>query len=358
MKDRNFLGEFLLRQQAPQQPQQAIQQTPVVQDENAQLISALQQQPRKVAGTVPLAELDTREALAKSLLQQANDRNAHPLARGIAAFFGAKNLQEIGAERGRTQEAIAKVEAEKEALKAAEDKRRFEAEFGLKKETRDAAIEANKLERERQERLDILDAEDTQRRAALEERKLQLEEAKANQIISDKEAEAQIKQIEQEAAVIDGVASAEQTIQQIDELLAHPGFSGAVGAGFQKSIPFTGAGDIDKVGGGFAAGSDAASFAERLKQLKGGAFLEARQLLKGGGAISDTESNKAEAAQTRMSLAQSESEFKAAAKEYQGIIKAGLERQKEKAQKLGYKVPDVKADETPVTSKIKFLGFE
>jgi hypothetical protein len=123
MRDRNFLAEFLARQQQqPQQPQQAFQQpTQIVDDENRQLISALQSQPSRVQGTVPLPELNTREALARNLLQQANDRNAHPIARGIAAYFSSKELQDIGAEKGRTQEAIAKAEAEKERLQREED---------------------------------------------------------------------------------------------------------------------------------------------------------------------------------------------------------------------------------------------
>ena len=122
MRDRNFLAEFLARQQQPIQTQQAFQQpTQIVDDENRQLISALQSQPSRIQGTVPLPELSTREALAKNLLEQANDRNAHPLARGIAAYFGSKELQDIGAEKGRTQEAIAAAEAEKERLQREED---------------------------------------------------------------------------------------------------------------------------------------------------------------------------------------------------------------------------------------------
>lgn len=360
MQNRNFLADFLTQNQ-PQQPQAQAQPSvaaPVAQDENQQLISALQQQPKKVEGVVPLAELSTREALAKSLLSQANDRNAHPLARGIAAYFGATTLQDVGAEKGRTQGAIAKAEAERKRLERDEElelKRAgldiqragvdLEREgMDIKREANRASIEANRLDRDRQAQQDSLNTEDKQRRLQLEERKLQLEEAKTAQTISSKEAKTELANIEREANIIDGVASAEQTIKQIDELLAHPGFTGAVGSGFQKSLPFFGAGNIDEVGGGFAAGSDAASFSERLKQLKGGAFLEARQFLKGGGAISDTESNKAEAAQTRMSLAQSEDEFIAAATEYKGIIEKGLGRQKEQAKKLGLSKSTAKQD--------------
>ena len=344
MRDRNFLAEFLARQQQqPQQPQQAFQQpTQIVDDENRQLISALQSQPSRIQGTVPLPELNTREALAKNLLEQANDRNAHPLARGIAAFFGSKELQNIGAEKGRTEEAIAKAEEEKERLKI-EEERAFETGL-LEREQKFKAEQADleraerrkerAFDRQRQSTLDEINARERQRKAEIDERRLQLEEQNAQGVISDKEKKAETAKLEEEAAFIAAEAEAENTIQLIDDLLEHSGFNAAVGFGLQK-LPFTDAGDIDRPGGGFTAGTDAASFAERLKQLKGGAFLAARQQLKGGGAISDTESNKAEAAVTRMSLTQSEEEFKQAATEYRNIISKGLERQKSIAKKKG-----------------------
>jgi hypothetical protein len=316
MRDRNFLAEFLARQQ--QQPQQAFQQpTQIVDDENRQLISALQSQPRRVQGTVPLPELANREALARNLLQQANDRNAHPLARGIAAYFGSKELQDIGAEKGRTQEAIAAAEAEAERLKIEEER----------------AFETGLLEREQKfeaEQADLERAEKREQRVFDRQRQSTLDEINAR----ERQGKAEIAKLEEEAAFIAAEAEAENTIQLIDDLLEHPGFNAAVGFGFQK-LPFSDAGDIDKPGGGFTAGTDAASFAERLKQLKGGAFLTARERLRGQGNITDTESNRAEAAQTRMSLSQTEDEFIKAAREYQSIIKTGLERQKKMAEKKG-----------------------
>ena len=341
MRDRNFLAEFLARQQ--QQPQQAFQQpTQIVDDENRQLISALQSQPRRVQGTVPLPELNTREALARNLLQQSNDRNAHPLARGIAAFFGSKELQDIGAEKGRTQEAIAAAEAEAERLKI-EEERAFETGL-LEREQKFKAEQADleraekreqrAFDRQRQSTLDEINARERQRKADIDERRLQLEEQKAQGVISEKEKKAEIAKLEEQAAIVAAEAEAENTIQLIDDLLEHPGFNAAVGFGLQK-LPFTDAGDIDRPGGGFTAGTDAASFAERLKQLKGGAFLTARERLRGQGNITDTESNRAEAAQTRMSLSQSEDEFTKAAREYQDIIRKGIERQKSRAKKKG-----------------------
>jgi hypothetical protein len=78
-------------------------------------------------------------------------------------------------------------------------------------------------------------------------------------------------------------------------------------------------------------GTPAADFKARFDEIMGGAFLEAFETLKGGGAITETEGKKATAAKTRMSLAQSEKEFLAAANEYKAIVKTGIERARKKA---------------------------
>jgi hypothetical protein len=57
----------------------------------------------------------------------------------------------------------------------------------------------------------------------------------------------------------------------------------------------------------------------------GGAFMEAFNTLKGGGQITEKEGEKATAAITRMSTSQSEAEFKKAAKEFQSVIKSGID---------------------------------
>jgi hypothetical protein len=162
MQGKNFLADFLMNKPQQQQPQQPQQAAPVVEDENKMLISALQAAPKKTAGLISLPELANRETLAKTLLTQANDRNAHPLARGLAAYFGSKELQDIGAERGKTEQAIKAAEEEKEKLKQAEDTRRFEAEFGLKEKNLD------------------LQKQGLQQDAAQFEKKLGLERAKFN----------------------------------------------------------------------------------------------------------------------------------------------------------------------------------
>lgn len=135
--------------------------------------------------------------------------------------------------------------------------------------------------------------------------------------------------------VIDNATTA---LKYSDELLKHPGFSQAVGKssmlGIQK-IP----------------GTEGRDFMNRLDQLKGGAFLEAFNTLKGGGQITEVEGKKATDAIARMDNATSEEEFKTAVKDYQDVIRKGMNRAKMKAKPIA-----------PVLQQqqggVKFLGFE
>jgi hypothetical protein len=96
----------------------------------------------------------------------------------------------------------------------------------------------------------------------------------------------------------------------------HPGFSGAVGFG---------------VGTRFIPGTAAASFQALFDQVQGGAFLQAFETLRGGGAITEKEGAKATAAKNRMSLAQSEDEFVKAAIEFQDVLRTGIKNAQAKA---------------------------
>jgi hypothetical protein len=113
------------------------------------------------------------------------------------------------------------------------------------------------------------------------------------------------------------VASAQNSINLIDQVTGHKGMKYAVGkSSVLPVIP----------------GTDAASFRKLLDQVKGGQFLQAFEALKGGGAISEIEGAKATAAISRMDTAQKEEDFLAAAQEYRDIIAAGIERAKQGAQ--------------------------
>jgi len=142
-----------------------------------------------------------------------------------------------------------------------------------------------------------------------------------------------------EAAAPEAMNKANEAIRKIDELVGteptktkegkiiggtrpHPGFTSAVGATLMP-------------GARFVDGTPAADFDARLKEIQGGAFLEAYNTLKGGGSITEVEGQKATQAITRMSLAQSEKEFKTAAREFQNILRKGIERSKAKLGNVG-----------------------
>jgi hypothetical protein len=129
------------------------------------------------------------------------------------------------------------------------------------------------------------------------------------------------------------VAKADQAIKLIDDMIGdagrtvakgqaarapHPGFQGVVGA---TVLP----------GARFIPGTDAADFDARLGQLKGQAFMQAYETLRGGGQITEVEGTKATAAITRMERSQSEKEFVTAAREFQDVMRAGVQRAKQKA---------------------------
>ena len=131
----------------------------------------------------------------------------------------------------------------------------------------------------------------------------------------------------------------------------HPGFAPAVGAGGWGTLGIPG---IAR----FTPGTDAADFQSYFDQVKGSAFLEAFNVLKGAGAISEKEGEKATAARTRMSLAQSEKAFVDAARDYQDVIRKGVQVMQQKAGGTGT-APVAPANAAPAAAGgVKFLGFE
>jgi hypothetical protein len=114
------------------------------------------------------------------------------------------------------------------------------------------------------------------------------------------------------------IAQGDEAIKLVDDLLKAPGMKQAVGAsrllGIQK-VPGTAAKDFDI----------------RLDQLKGKQFLQAFESLKGGGAITEMEGKKATDAIARMDAAGSEEEFVKAAREFQAVIRRGVEVAKTRA---------------------------
>lgn len=107
----------------------------------------------------------------------------------------------------------------------------------------------------------------------------------------------------------------------------HPGFNSAVGFG---------------LGERFVPGTSASDFQSRFEEIKGGAFLEAFESLKGAGSISEKEGEKATTAITRMSLAQSEKEFVAAARDLQDVVRKATVNAQNRASQAGA-MPNVDA---------------
>jgi hypothetical protein len=100
----------------------------------------------------------------------------------------------------------------------------------------------------------------------------------------------------------------------------HPGFENAVGFGLPLQM---------------VPGTEAANFKTLFDQVKGSAFLQAFETLKGGGAISEKEGEKATSALNRMNLAQTEPEFVKAALEFKSVVQNGIANAKAKTSKSG-----------------------
>ena len=105
----------------------------------------------------------------------------------------------------------------------------------------------------------------------------------------------------------------------------HGGFEGVVGVG----IP----------GVRFIPGTQAAGFDALLEQVQGGAFLKAFNDLRGGGAITQVEGEKATTALTRIKRAQSEIEFVKAAREFVEILRNGIKNADKRYAKLTGEAP-------------------
>ena len=109
-------------------------------------------------------------------------------------------------------------------------------------------------------------------------------------------------------------------VSSIDAIANDPNLPRVVG-------PLEGGGgnNIDDLGAAqrMYYGPEGTALVERIGQLQSTTWLAARQMLKGGGAITDYESRKAEAAMARLSRAKGEAEFKAALKDLRDAVTEG-----------------------------------
>lgn len=108
-------------------------------------------------------------------------------------------------------------------------------------------------------------------------------------------------------------AQAQDTVQLIDSIVKHPGFSAVVGLRRPTGVlPLR--------------GTDAANFKVLIDQIKGKAFLEAYASLIGGGHISDAEGEQATKAIAALDTAQTEEAFKQNITILRNIAVRGLKR--------------------------------
>jgi hypothetical protein len=123
----------------------------------------------------------------------------------------------------------------------------------------------------------------------------------------------------------DAALTAAQTTGLIDSLLTHPALSlGTGGTGvLLNRIP----------------GTPTYDFGQRVEQLQGRAFLQAFESLKGGGAITQIEGEKATQAIARLKTAQSEPAFREALTELRNITAEAQGRVMSRRQPAGGGVP-------------------
>lgn len=109
-------------------------------------------------------------------------------------------------------------------------------------------------------------------------------------------------------------------VSSIDAIIADPALNKVVGP-----LEGQGGNDVDQLGStrSMYYGGDGLALIQKVNQLQSTAWLAARQMLKGGGAITDYESKKAEAAMARLSRVQSESEFRTALKDLRDAVTEG-----------------------------------
>lgn len=114
------------------------------------------------------------------------------------------------------------------------------------------------------------------------------------------------------------IATAENTLKTIKQMEEHPGKKNFGAFGWGAVLPD-------------APGGSTRGFGALVDQVKGQNFMTAFQSLKGAGAITEQEGQKAEKAQARLDRAQSEQDFDAAVKDLKEVVIAGMERARQKA---------------------------
>lgn len=136
------------------------------------------------------------------------------------------------------------------------------------------------------------------------------------------------------------IQGAQIDLQNIDKLRNHPGKYW--GTGFTGSLPSI-------------AGTAKKDFDVALDQVRNGTFLQAYKTLRGSGAISNAEGEKAQNAVARLAQAQSTDAFDEALKDYEDVIRVGMERAQRIQQRArGTTAPTV----DPVEAEMRRRGLK
>ena len=120
----------------------------------------------------------------------------------------------------------------------------------------------------------------------------------------------------------------DNALGMIDSIIGNPDLNIPEDPSLERVVgPLVGGGgnnidDLNMLQRGYYGG-DGTALVEKIGQLQNVAWLSARAMLKGGGAITDYESRKAEGAVARLSRAKAPDEFRAAAKELRDAIAEG-----------------------------------
>jgi len=115
------------------------------------------------------------------------------------------------------------------------------------------------------------------------------------------------------------ISTTEQSLKLVDEMIKHPGRETATGL----------SGTIDPRN--YFGGTDAKDFQVRAKQIEGRTFLSAFDQLRGAGAITEAEGQKATAAIARLDRSQSDTEYLSALHELKGVLSRGMEIARQRA---------------------------
>lgn len=114
------------------------------------------------------------------------------------------------------------------------------------------------------------------------------------------------------AANLEGArVTADRTLKLVDELYNDPYLDSMIGP-IQGRMPNLSA--------------DAGRVQARMDQLQGSAFLEAYNMLRGGGQITEVEGKKAEDAMARLKVAQNEQDYRAALMDFRDAVETGIRK--------------------------------